>query len=762
MGKIYDIQDINDNIVSVREKLHKNIHKKKHFINVNTEKQCNIFINNIKRKKDFGNHHFRKNSLSSGTISLSTIEDKNNTTSNSSSKYTGHTISSSSGTEISDSTSGSTVYDESTLSTESCTRNDNHNDHKNNNNKNQVKGYGGKKENSKNVNNSNTNNNNYINGIKKGLMKFYMDREINGKIPNEKLREPIKIKLDNSDNSDNDSSEYTESTEDKNNVNDVDIDLLSAKRKRIMVPIGSNNKHKSHAHHQHVQRKVPVQVTNHAAIRPYRNQNNNHNHSHNHNQNQNNNQNQNQNHDHYHNQNNGHDQNHKSIAQSEYTSNDDNSGNNVEKELCVNKKNEHCRQQTAHCNKYVDPKLSSALTIDTCCSNISSSISKHGKYIYMVYNKKCTDASGNVIVGEIYENKCGKLKAKRELYLSDDFVNVNSGYASSLFDRFTIIEDNGIDTARLKLMDSCFNTIATRNYHYSTNNGSVIGGNFIFGDKYIAVTYISDPLSISGRQTSKLSILFSETLEEICEYTFEGSTCHIAESVELDGDKCHDHGDMYLLLTSSDDTYEDDCPLAKSFSVFKVLKFDGKHVSLVDQVILPQMGNFDHTKKDGVLYISIGTTRADIRKVENPFNKKIQSLIPEDGNELRIYKYCPKSKKIVLLFAKNTDSCVYTKFHPHCHDILIHQHNFQMNNDSYEKCREECPQYPGTFSINNVHLRCKDDTCVDGSSIPYIVSPLQFDALFSCNGKWLLITGSDTSSTQYGIKNVQLFSIKKE
>ena len=192
---------------------------------------------------------------------------------------------------------------------------------------------------------------------------------------------------------------------------------------------------------------------------------------------------------------------------------------------------------------------------------------------------------------------------------------------------------------------------------------------------------------------------------------------------------------------------------------FKRVCFGVKQNIPFEQIKFTQIAPINYKKKNGVLYISIGTTRADVKKVENPFIKKMESLIPEDGNELRLYKFCDHSKKLILLYAKNTDSCVFTKFHPHNHSMLIHQSNFQMNTNPYGKCKGDCSQYPGTFTINNVHMHT-DNAEIKQSNLPYIVSPLQFDAIFSGNGKWLLVTGSDLSSMHYGIKNIQLFSIK--
>lgn len=721
MGKVHDIQDITDNIVGVKGKMHKNIHKKRHYFNMNAERQCNIFIGH-------GHKHNRNAKSTNNIIDIS--DGSINTNSNISSNYT-YSSNQSSKMKTESIDSESTVYDESTTSAESSefTKSDKI-----------IKSSGQSSYEHVTHKKQTTNgNNDYINGIKKGLMKFYMDRGINN---NEKITKPIRIKLEKSETSTDDSDDESYSPR-KNNVNGVDVDIMSNKRtKKIAAPlhfIKGYGKSQAMVPKKRLQENSSSRMLNTVHVNNITKNN-----SKIHRNTVNNN----------------------TVSSTAAHTNDCHHGENTSsnedatsgKCQTISELGICHKKSEPVCEKFVDAKLSSALTVCTDSSNVTSSISKHGKYIYMVYNKKCVDASGNIIVAEILENKCGKLKTKRDLYLSEDFVNVNSGYASSLFDRFTIIEDNGIDTARLKLMDSCFNTIATRSYQYLSNNGSVIGGNFVFGDKYIVVTYISDPFSSSGRQISKLSLLFSETLEEVCEFIFEGNTSHIVESIILDHhDGCHDN--MYLLLSSSDDEFGDGCPYAESFSVFKLLCFNGKCISLVDQVTLPQAAQFSCIKKDEKLYVSIGTTRADVKKVENPFNKKMESLIPEDGNELRLYRYCDHKKKLILLYTKNTDSCVFTKFHPHNHSILIHQFNFQMNTNPYGRCKGDCSQYPGTFTINNVHLHC-DDAEIKQSNLPYIVSPLQFDAVFSGNGKWLLVTGSDTSSIHYGIKNIQLFSIK--
>ena len=320
MRKINDIQDITDNIVAVKGKMHKNIHKKRHYFNMNAERQCNIFI---------GHGHKQTNNLKS------TNDIINMSKNTASSRYSDLTDRSSNISTENTESRGST-YDESTISSKSygptesniTTKPSEHSSY----------------EHMIHTKQTDKEKNNYINGIKKGLMKFYMERGIHD---NEKITKPIRIKLDKTETS------ASESDEDS---------YTPVKNDRVIA--------NPETHHKKTY-SPPHFIKNYDFVN--------------------------------HKDNTGHN----NLTKNPHNSMDDKKHDTHHREIpSVDKKNLE-KHQTIHnydacgkkcdpiCEKYVSAKLSNATTVCTDSSNITSSISKHGKYVYMVYNKKCIDASGN-------------------------------------------------------------------------------------------------------------------------------------------------------------------------------------------------------------------------------------------------------------------------------------------------------------------------------------------------------------------------------
>ena len=420
--------------------------------------------------------------------------------------------------------------------------------------------------------------------------------------------------------------------------------------------------------------------------------------------------------------------------------------------------NSSCPTKNPHkVNKYL--KLTDVFSRCTAGNTTSASISKHGKYVFLVYNITM-DCSGNV-VGEIFENKYGHLITKKILRTDNDFGIINGGYASSNFTKFTILDSNNTDTARVRIFDSKFNVLATKLLEdYYPKGNSFRGGKFILDGKYIALTYVYASDVNTDKQRSIIRILRSDTLEDAFEYTFEGNTYSDVQSFRTS------NGCEYLILLSNDGIYNNDNPEANNFSVLKILWMDECNckIKLVDQALLPQLGNYDFVEKDDQVYIAVGTYRADIKKVKTIFTIKSQSLLLNDGDELKVFKF--SDNKLHLSYSKNLDTSAQVFFHPNKKNILIHQNNVKTTGMPYECDSEsmtvgnELVQYPGFFNINNI---CLDNCNVTmGNSVITRTAPNNFSAKFSDNGKWLIVTGSKENSKQddtYGIKNIQLFKV---
>lgn len=439
------------------------------------------------------------------------------------------------------------------------------------------------------------------------------------------------------------------------------------------------------------------------------------------------------------------------------------SNNCCDNNNCENESSKSCEKKNAHkkTSKYL--KLTDVFSRYTSGNNASTSISKHGKYVYLVYNIT-VDSSGNT-VGEIFENKYGHLITKKILHSNNEFPIVNGGYASDNFNKYTLLDNNNIDTARIRIFDSKFNVLATRLFDdYYPNGNSFMGGKFINNGKYIAVTYVYSYDLNNEKQKSVLRILRSDTLEEAFEFKFEGNTYSYVRSFNIKN-RCGNL-ETYLILLTNDGIFDIDKPEASTFSVLKILRMDvcNNNIKLVDQVLLPQLGNYDFIEKDNKILIGVGTYRADISKVKTIFSIKSKSLLLNDGDELRLYKF--SDCKLNLIYSKNLDTSVQVFFHPSQNYMLIQQNNVKTNGllnntETESNCDDnDIVTYPGFFNINYLCVQNCDISI--GNSVITRTAPNNFSAEFSENGKWLIVTGSKENSTEsdvYGIKNIQLFKM---
>lgn len=430
------------------------------------------------------------------------------------------------------------------------------------------------------------------------------------------------------------------------------------------------------------------------------------------------------------------------------TSISDNCKNNNENKACYIKHKQICRDNnnqicyTKHKEIYCDEKkhnkkrskllkLLDTKVRFTSGNPISTSISKHGKYIYLVYNMdeydKC-DVSGNPIA-EIFENNCGKLITKKLLTCNDDYYNICSGFASDKFDKFSILDSNN-KSLRIRILDSNFNVVSMKIFDIQAR--FFYGGKFIDNDTYITITYQYDTQSI-------LKVLRSDTLEESYEYIFEGKTLHVVESFDTN---------LVLLVNKYDEINN------IHQSIIKILRIDKRlgKIRLIDQKMLPQIANYDIDIDCDNVFIMVGTKRADTNCQKTMFTFESPSFIRNDGNELRLYVF--SCDKLDLIYSKNMDTCVYTKFRPQTNNILIQQNNLRMD---YKHFSDSLIEYPGFFNI--CRLQINDDSSDASISHPLVSSmaPESFRAAFSQNSKWLVVTGSNDSFSEFGFKNVQLY-----
>ena len=438
-----------------------------------------------------------------------------------------------------------------------------------------------------------------------------------------------------------------------------------------------------------------------------------------------------------------------------------------------NKSTNDCNDECDQCNlgKNAHKKTNKFLKLtDTFCRytsgrNAIPSFSNHGKYVYIVYNINY-DCSGNA-VAEIFENKGGHLTTKKVLSTSENYPSINGGYASDNFNKFSLLDNDQMSVARIRILDSKFNTLVCKTFDdYYSNGNSFVGGKFIDNGKYVAVSYVYCSNLENHTQKSVLRILRSDTLEQAYEFHFEGNTYSSIKSFKLKNDcgEC----ETFITLLTNNGIFNADKPEAKSMSVLKILKLDSQtnSIKLVDQALLPQLGNYDLVEKNNYVYIAVGTYRADIKRNKSLFTTQSKSLLHDNGDELRIYRF--NNKNMELLYSKNLDTCVKVLYHPNKNNILVQQNNLKtdglLSNEYTESdcgnVNNELINYPGFFNINSNFINnCEIGI---GNSCVTRMAPNNFLAEFSRNGKWLIVTGSKENSDEldvYGIKNIQLYHV---
>lgn len=375
-------------------------------------------------------------------------------------------------------------------------------------------------------------------------------------------------------------------------------------------------------------------------------------------------------------------------------------------------------------------KLSDVLARSTANFDAPVSISDSGKYIYIVYN--ITVAQTGSLISELFENVNGKLVSIRSIYGNVQYNNIDSGFASPDFKYFTLLDDDQINTARIRLFDKNMNLITTRLFDDFYSVGySFNGGTFSQDGKYIALTYIYQ--NTSPQQSSILRILDAKTLVPIAEYRYSGNTYSPLKFLQQ-------NNKTFILFESTFGIFDYSQPAPNAPSLLNVLKLKKHTLKLKDSVSLPQLANFDVISNDNNNLIVVGTDRADLPN-EITIHQILQpSFLPHDGDELRFYKL--KKSKLKLKNKKNIKEGIYTIFYPDGEKILLN------------KIGEN---YLNTFGIVDINDLKLDSSTVFNFSLPY------FTAAFSRNGKWLITTGAYPDSNGINVYeqyNIQLYKIK--
>lgn len=392
-------------------------------------------------------------------------------------------------------------------------------------------------------------------------------------------------------------------------------------------------------------------------------------------------------------------------------------------------------------------KLSDAISRSTSEYSAPVSISEKGDKIYIVYDIN-VDNDEN-LCAELFENAGGNLITRYKLRNNDDnkFNIIDGGSASPDFEKFSLLDDDGISTARIRILNKKLKSIVEKEFiDYYGPGSSFNGGVFTDDGKYVQVSYVTNKNQESEIQKSVLRILKSDDLEQIAEFYFDGNTAASCRFFRL---KVDDVPKQFIILPSTNGIYDAEDPNPKSPSILRVLKLYNGNISVVSEVNLPQECNYDLFKKRNKMQIVVGTRQADDINCTIPSVNIKESFLPHDGRELRFYDFDGHNLK--LTSAKNTVSRTTAIFYPLGKYILLTR--YTINKDSL-----------GHFEI--VKISKDKRKCIEmcNSSMANINQP-KSEFKFSKDGKWLIVSGRRTNlstADPNNLHNILLYKVITE
>lgn len=244
---------------------------------------------------------------------------------------------------------------------------------------------------------------------------------------------------------------------------------------------------------------------------------------------------------------------------------------------------------------------------------------------------------------ELFDISSNQLISMRTLQGDLDFPSVDSGAATYDFSKFSILDDNQVDKARIRILDHDFNVLAERIFTDAYLQGyTFVGGNFSPCGKYVTVSYVT--ANTVPNQTSTLKVLQTSDLTTVAEITLVGV-------IETNGILFEQKGKLYLSVVLAQGVldFNEDVALGQLppylLQVYKVDRQAGL-LSLKSEVPQPQsVANLTYESSCKKTMIVFGTRLALLEGELSIFNGH-PSALPTDGDELRFYLFCKHLKKL--------------------------------------------------------------------------------------------------------------------
>ena len=365
----------------------------------------------------------------------------------------------------------------------------------------------------------------------------------------------------------------------------------------------------------------------------------------------------------------------------------------------------------------------------------------------------------------LYKNAKGKLQVEKSIPLDlSTFPNSDGAGASQDFKRFVIIDDNGIFSnkviIRIRTLDANFNVIATKIDSNVEFNAALFAPSIGF-----PVFTNDNKFFVVGLQTknnqSLVRLYETDTLNVVFEYNI-GQTSSTEGQITSSGIATYfpiyKNGKQLeyfaLPIALVNPTANLPGTISADIQVLQLIRGANPTLTLVNKTPLPQQGisiSSLQTKKSRKLnyaILSLTTMRADLPGEIITFQVPQPSVLPKDGDELRVYKVTVgkndkvKLKLIASQNLKNDGGAVASYPLNKGKTIALSIKNFPLN--FYNNLNEGDPAAPQAFSLREITGKPTDRVAKLGfNNIDqlYSVSDENNFAQFSQNGRWLVVTG---------------------
>ncbi len=349
---------------------------------------------------------------------------------------------------------------------------------------------------------------------------------------------------------------------------------------------------------------------------------------------------------------------------------------------------------------------------------------------------------------ELFENVDGKLVRKATLPLDDFAFNgdVDDCFVDDNFETFGVIDDNGKNKVRIRLLKLVGNTFkVVKKVIYNDAIAVALNGNITGDGKFIMVNYTNNK-STNTTLVSSIKLLNSD-LKTLHKFNIKGLS-NGPQSFVL-----NQNGEManYFLFGFSGFDLTTSNFTAPAF--LQAYKVSNNKLNLVDQAELPQFpvtyfADNHNTKNPR---IAAGTTLALESRQVSIFQDTTGAMtfIPGDDQNIREYRFNGESLRLIAT-TKTDSSFIVSNFYKDRKTIGISKANEVRGSGIPSNT------FNLTFLKTDDHNNFK---CRDGA---LTVPSESFFVLFSKNGKYMVCGGDPVatdSGSPRGIFNLNLFKV---